>query len=456
MNKIAIDVHNLQKIYALYPSPHDRLKQLLFGKWKKYFQEYPALKNINFSVGLGECVGIIGRNGSGKSTLLQILAGTMSQTAGTVTVNGRVAAVLELGSGFNPDFSGRQNVMLYASLFELSSAQIEARMSKIEEFADIGEFIDHPVKTYSSGMQARLAFAVIAHVDADILIIDEALSVGDAAFNQKCMRFIREFKKRGSILFVSHDMGAINAFCDKAIWINEGEVQYCGSAKDASERYYSFMQNLNSGLNTASHGEREIPGLIFEPPMQEADATILSSLVVSQECGTVVDQVQRVKCFGFNIDSNRHGNGDARIIDVKFLTTAGHRIDLCKSGTEVVVRMRIAAIQDVAMPIVGFIIKDRHGQPLIGGNTFHSYEAAPVGARAGEFWEVEFVFKLPILAIGDYSIVAAIGSGTLAEHIHLDWVHDAVLFKVTETSIDGVIVGVPLDKIRMTVYSPVI
>jgi lipopolysaccharide transport system ATP-binding protein len=457
MQDTAIDVRGVRKVFEIYARPQDRVKQLLFGRWRNYHQDFHALKGISFEVLRGQCVGIIGRNGAGKSTLLQILTGTMQATEGRVVVQGRVAAVLELGSGFNPDFTGRQNALMYGSLYGLSSKEVNERMPAIESFAGIGAFIDRPVKTYSSGMQARLAFSVIAHVDADVLIIDEALSVGDAAFTQKCMRFLRNFKQRGSILFVSHDMGAVSAFCDEAIWIEAGELRYRGSAKETCERYYAFMQ---TGAEIApAPVERAGPTAGESVPVPEPSAalqpgaTVLHASLASAQDGSLDSGMQKIECFGFNAESKRHGNGNARILDVKFLNTEGQMLDICKGGSEVRVRVQVQAVRDVAMPIVGFIIKDRLGQPLIGGNTYHSYKNHPVAAQQGQFWEVEFGFRLPILTIGDYAITAAIGEGTLAEHEHMDWMHDAVLFKVIETSIDGVIVGAALDLIKMTRYS---
>jgi lipopolysaccharide transport system ATP-binding protein len=452
MDELAIEVRGIRKVFEIYQRPQDRVKQLLFGRWRSYHQDFQALKNVSFHVRRGECIGVIGRNGAGKSTLLQILTGTMQPTEGQVLVQGRLAAVLELGSGFNPEFSGRQNVSMYGGLFGLTNQEVSARMGDIEAFAAIGEFMDRPVKTYSSGMQARLAFSVIAHVDADVLIIDEALSVGDAAFTQKCMRFLRDFKKRGSILFVSHDMGAVTAFCDAAIWIEAGEVRFQGSAKDACELYYAYMQSgQDDGLAVVAR-ETSVPAPA-PAAAEHQGATVVRKIGASVAEGTLDQGTQRIECFGFNPESKRHGNGNARIVGVTFLSSSGSFLEIARGGDDVCIRIQIQALRDVAMPIVGFIIKDRLGQPLIGGNTYHTYKNRPVGAGEGQFWEVEFGFKMPILARGDYSITAAIGEGTLAEHVHMDWMHDAVLFKVIETSIEGVLVGAPLDLIKMTTYS---
>ena len=230
LDDIAISVRNLSKCYQIYDQPHDRLKQSIYPRVQKfvgkppkqYFNEFWALRDVSFQVKKGETVGIIGRNGSGKSTLLQMICGTLNSTGGTIETRGRVAALLELGSGFNPEFTGRENVYMNASVLGLSREEIGARFDDIVAFADIGEFIEQPVKTYSSGMMLRLAFAVIAHVDADILIVDEALSVGDAIFAQKCMRFVRKFQEQGTLLVVSHDENAIKKFCQKALWLSNG------------------------------------------------------------------------------------------------------------------------------------------------------------------------------------------------------------------------------------------
>src|SRR5690606_10580997 len=231
---VAISVRNVGKTFRLYKRPQDRLLER-FSR-KRLFREFHALTDIDFEVQKGETVGIIGRNGSGKSTLLQLICGTLTPSIGEITVNGRVAALLELGAGFNPEFTGRENVFLNATILGLTHEEIEARLDDIFAFADIGDFIDQPVKTYSSGMYVRLAFAVIAHVDADVLIIDEALAVGDALFTQKCMRFLRRFREHGTILFVSHDSHAVTNLCERAVWLRDGHIRRVGKIGRASCR----------------------------------------------------------------------------------------------------------------------------------------------------------------------------------------------------------------------------
>lgn len=452
---VVIQVQNLEKAYHIYDNPHDRLKQIFFGWRKNYFRNFLALQNVTFDVLKGQSVGIIGRNGAGKSTLLQLLTGTLTPSNGKVVVKGKVAAVLELGSGFNPEFSGRENIYLYASLFELKKSTIEKRFQKIVDFSELADFIDQPVKTYSSGMQARLAFSVIAHVDADILIIDEALSVGDAFFAQKCMRFLRQFQENGTILFVSHDLAAVTAFCDQAIWLDKGIIRDAGTAKEVCEKYFAqlYMQHSAGGVSSVAVSVGDGP---TEKQTQtiESKNTILEQKVVQTKDKTLPSGAQHIESFGFNLISAAFGTGDATITSVEFTDAQDNQLSACEGEQQVIVRITAKAIHDVNMPIIGFIIKDRLGQPLIGGNTFHAYKASPVRVDGGNLLEAEFHFKLPILAIGDYSIVGAIANGTLQEHVQLHWMHDAVLFKVVASSIDGVIVGAPLDKIILTSKTP--
>lgn len=235
---VAIRVANLGKCYQIYHQPQDRLKQALWRGRKQFYREFWALRDVSFEVRKGETIGIIGRNGSGKSTLLQLIVGTLNPTGGDVETNGRIAALLELGSGFNPDFTGRENVYLNGAILGLSREEIDARFDAIVEFADIGEFIDQPVKTYSSGMMVRLAFSVSINVEPDILIVDEALAVGDMGFQLKCMERLDQLTKSGiTMLFVSHDISAVKAFCSKAIYLAEGRVKAIGSASDMAELY---------------------------------------------------------------------------------------------------------------------------------------------------------------------------------------------------------------------------
>ncbi|WP_411726933.1 ABC transporter ATP-binding protein [Methyloglobulus sp.] len=247
MTEIAIRVQNLSKCYQIYDVPGDRLKQFVAPRLqrlagqspKQYFREFWALKDVSFEIKKGETVGIIGRNGSGKSTLLQMVCGTLNPTSGRIQTDGRIAALLELGSGFNLEFTGRENVYMNAAVWGLSNEEIEASFNDIVAFADIGDFVDQPVKTYSSGMFVRLAFAVAVHVHPDILVVDEALSVGDIAFQNKCMEKIKAIKETGtSILFVSHDLSTVQIICDRVIWMKGGSQKMVGYPVDVCQEYY--------------------------------------------------------------------------------------------------------------------------------------------------------------------------------------------------------------------------
>ncbi|NDH69275.1 MAG: ABC transporter ATP-binding protein, partial [Gammaproteobacteria bacterium] len=272
---IAIKVENLSKCYQIYEQPRDRLKQFILPHLQRalgqepnhYYQEFWALKDISFEVKKGETIGIIGRNGSGKSTLLQILCGTLNPTSGSFTTNGRIAALLELGSGFNPEFTGRENVYMNAAVLGLRTEEVDQRFNDIVTFADIGQFIEQPVKTYSSGMMVRLAFAVIAHVDADILVIDEALAVGDAFFTQKCMRFLRKFMETGSVLFVSHDTSAVLNLCNRAILLSLGEVIQINTPQKVIEKYlvdfYESFQKTDTNDDSIYHQYTTLTVLYF-------------------------------------------------------------------------------------------------------------------------------------------------------------------------------------------------
>lgn len=240
--EVSISVNNISKCYQIYDKPSDRLMQMLARGKKQYFREFWALRDISFKVGRGETIGVIGRNGSGKSTLLQMICGTVSPTSGVIQTRGRVAALLELGAGFNTEFSGRENVFLNAAILGVSREEIAEKMEKILRFSELGDFLDQPVKTYSSGMYSRLAFSIAIHVDPDILIVDEALAVGDARFVAKCMRRIKDIQSQGAtILFVSHDVGSVRTLCERAIWLDKGCMQDQGDVFPVTGRYMEFM-----------------------------------------------------------------------------------------------------------------------------------------------------------------------------------------------------------------------
>ncbi|HZJ96431.1 MAG TPA: ABC transporter ATP-binding protein, partial [Oligella sp.] len=327
-SELAIEVLNISKSYATYKSSLQHVFSLLFGTAKKTTSTFNALTDVSFTVNKGETLGIVGSNGAGKSTLLQIICGTLYPTSGSVTVHGKFAALLELGAGFNPEFTGRENVYLSAAVYGLTHAQIDARLNDILSFAEIGEFIDKPVKTYSSGMFVRLAFAIIAHVDADILVIDEALAVGDIYFTQKCMRFLKAFAEQGTLLFVSHDTTSVVNLCDRAIWLKNGQMQKIGNARDVSEAYLSSVY------------ENKLP----------------DTVTITGDDGSVFESAQ-------------FGVGGGRILSCLLLDAEGNNLRILDRAQSIVVQVEVQALQIINQPIVGFFIKNRLGQHLFGTNT---------------------------------------------------------------------------------------
>lgn len=283
---IAVKVENLSKCFHIYDRPRDRLLQMFARGRKQYYREFWALKDVSFEIKKGETVGIIGRNGSGKSTLLQIICGTLSPTSGTVEIQGRVAALLELGSGFNPEFTGRENVYMNAAVLGLSKEEVNLRFDEIEAFADIGEFIEQPVKTYSSGMMVRLAFSVAVHVKPDILIVDEALAVGDIVFQMKCLDKMEEIRSRGTtILFVSHSQEQVKRFCTSAVWLEHGVVQQIGESNYVSDQYRDRSMRASATVNARQPGDHaahasDAPALLKSVEVSSAEMAPFDPLTV--------------------------------------------------------------------------------------------------------------------------------------------------------------------------------
>ncbi len=441
-SEIAIKVSHLSKCYQIYDKPRDRLLQMLSRGRKQYYREFWALNDVSFEVKKGETVGIIGRNGGGKSTLLQMICGTLNPTSGHVKTQGRIAALLELGSGFNPEFTGRENVYMNASILGLSHEKIDARFNDIAAFADIGDFIEQPVKTYSSGMMVRLAFAVIAHVNADILVIDEALAVGDAFFTQKCMRFLRAFMKTGTVLFVSHDTASIKNLCNHAIWFEKGRMMQAGAPKDICERYLEAFYEAVQGESSTT--QLRIPKIIKKaPPIQDQRRNVLNHSNLRND----------LQIFAFNPDAPSFGKGGARIKTAQLLDKNNAPLAWAVGGEQVKLRITAQTHQALNGPIIGFSIKDRLGQELFGDNTFLTYHDQFIACPSGNKIQAEFVFYMPRLPSGEYSIGVAIADGTQDDHIQHHWMHDAVLFKSESSSVSSGLVGIPMQDITLQVIS---
>lgn len=307
MSNVTVDVNNLSKVYKLYDKPTDRLKEALNPMGKAYHKEYYALKDVSFQISKGETIGIVGKNGSGKSTLLKMLTGVVTPSEGSLSVNGKVSALLELGAGFNNDYTGKENVFLNGTLMGIPREEMERRYDDIVAFADIGDYIHQPVKTYSSGMFVRLAFAVAINVDPDILIIDEALAVGDTRFQLKCMDKFLEFKKRGiSIIFVSHDTNAIKRFCDRTLWINEGELIADGPTDVVTDQYLDYLRMLDveAGVKHASEDEVENEEVVVNvaPSYENVDIAKLVKVSILNEKGLNVENISHGEKIKIKVD----------------------------------------------------------------------------------------------------------------------------------------------------------
>ncbi|QWU99352.1 ABC transporter ATP-binding protein [Francisella salimarina] len=441
---IAIRVKNVSKAYEIYSQPIDRLKQIIFPRIRKllrlkpksYCQKFWALKDISFEIKKGDTVGIIGLNGSGKSTLLQIICGTLSPTEGTAHSNGRVAALLELGSGFNPEFTGRENVYLNASILGLTEEEITDRFDKIIEFADIGDFIEQPVKTYSSGMVVRLAFAVIAHVDADILVVDEALAVGDAVFTQKCMRFIRRFQKRGTLLFVSHDTSSVINLCKSVVWLSEGSICEYGPSKIVSENYlqYTLQKEYGDKVSLSNISETgENPNNVTKDLEEE--------LFVDYNSHTVVcDNVEMARGWE---------TGHGKIISVAIERQDNEEVTFFRGGEKVRLLIKFKADKHINKPIIGFLWRDKLGQDLFGENTLPYTNLVPTNISIDKVYCAKFEFTLPMLPNGKYTVCATLGEGSLYEHVQHHWLHDALIVNVSSSKVRWGLVGVQFDNIKI-------
>ncbi|HLK65087.1 MAG TPA: ABC transporter ATP-binding protein [Bryobacteraceae bacterium] len=378
-------LQNVSKLYRLYRRPSDRLRELLPGSEPRH-TDFWALREISFSVEKGETLSLVGPNGCGKSTLLQIVAGILQPTAGRVVTRGRIAALLELGAGFNPEFSGRENVYLNGEIMGLSRQDIAKALPSIEAFAEIGEFIERPVKEYSSGMYVRLAFSTAIHVDPEILIVDEALAVGDAVFANRCVRKFQELRERKiTVLFVSHDLGLVKQLSDRAILLLHGRIEAQGQPKDVINRYI---------------------GLVLE----------------RQEPQTKKEE--RIR------GSFRHGDGASEILGVQILNANGEAVALVSSGESVTVRVRCRFSQAKSDPMVGILIRTRIGMDVYGTNT--AIEQADLGDfEAGDELEVDFHIEC-WLTPQTYTLTVATQNADGTSH---DWLDDAIAFDVVDARV---------------------
>jgi len=397
---LALRVEKVSKQYRIYERPGDRLKESLTRGRLRRHKEFWALRNIDFQIEKGTTVGIVGPNGCGKSTLLQIISGTLTPTHGDVWHEGRIAALLELGAGFDPEFTGVENVYMNASLLGLSRRETDELFPGIERFAEIGQFLYQPVKSYSSGMYVRLAFAIAASVNPDILIIDEALAVGDAVFQHRCLRRLNELHERGTtILFVSHDAAAVRALCSRALLLKNGELIADGKPAEVLNHYQKLVMEREKAYEaeTSDTKKAELPEAETIEPLQY---------------------------------SYRHGDGSAEIIAATLHDAANHQLHVIDSGDSVRLRVVSRFLRDVQNPVIGFLIRNRHGLHAYGTNTKEQQiEFGEV--KSGEVISVTFSFEC-WLGIDQYSISLAAHS---PEGEAYDWLDAALFFKVINRSL---------------------
>ncbi len=350
---VAIKVENLSKCYQIYENPHDRLLQMIMCGRIQYYREFWALKNVSFEIPKGQTIGVLGKNGAGKSTLLQILCGTLSPTSGSMYLNGRIAALLELGAGFNPEFTGIENVYLNGQILGLDKIVIDSKIEEIKTFADIGDFIYQPVKTYSSGMFARLAFSVAVHVEPDILIVDEALSVGDSWFQHKSMARMKSLMSRGcTVLFVSHSIESVRALCQKAIWLENGSIKSYGDATVVTNEYMNdvFVEH-NRLVIEANYGEKnaEISNASLITPRD------LSETDKKNDAAQILDNKTIIQVIGISV-----------------VNSLGFSTDKLYQSEQFKIEIHVKALNDIENISIGFLLKDQFGQELIGESVFNS------------------------------------------------------------------------------------
>lgn len=433
---IAIRITNISKCYEIYDTPRERLKQFIMprvrriaGKAdKQYFREFWALKDVSFEIKKGETVGIIGRNGSGKSTLLKIICGTLTPTGGSIQTNGRIAALLELGSGFNPEFTGRENVRMSCALLGLSPEETDARFDEIAAFADIGDFIEQPVKTYSSGMFVRLAFAVNVVSEPDIMIVDEALSVGDMNFRAKCMTALARIQESGAtVLFVSHDVGAVKSLCSRGVYLEHGMVKTIGKASDVAELY---IRNMREEMNKETQqSSRHVPVDRMTVPKIKKE-----NVQITEESKIVLKRSDK---FDKRVATFRYGTGGVKITYVELLNMADESIQLVEFNQEVKIRIYIESFSEDRIS-VGFHIRDDKKINLVGAG-FSQVELEPLNVISGNKYVIDYLLCMPFQE-GNYSIRTQISSpviiGESAEF--LDVVEDAIVFQVGRRAVSRI------------------
>lgn len=437
----ALSLRGVSKRYRLYTRPQDRVKEILsFGR-KSYGEDFLALNDINLEVERGTTLGILGRNGAGKSTLLKIISGVLSPTDGAVEVNGRLA-LLQLGAGFNAEFTGRENVLLNGLILGIEREEMLARFDEIEAFADLGDFMDRPVKTYSSGMRARLGFAVAINVEPDILVLDETLSVGDAVFKQVGLQKMRDMRDQGTtILFVSHSMGMVKNFCSEAILLHKGELIAQGGTSETLDRYQALLSGTKSEPGRQNSGR---------PSEQGAEQSIEYDIDDDDEVSEPSFKEDPGLANGVRA-SLRHGTGEARISNVEVLNGQGDPVEMVSAGTGITVRVHLSYAEQVKGSNLSITLRNQAGLDIFATST--KQEKTPLRQRKlGERVIVDFNFDVP-LQPGSYSITAAV-SPPQGNHAYMDWVDVAAVFKILRPDTGGNIKGLVYLPTEVRIHGP--
>ena len=417
--EISIKVDKVCKIYNLYNKSIDRLKEAIFPQKHQYHREHYALKNISFEVKKGETFGIIGTNGAGKSTLLKMITGVAVPTSGTIVTNGKISALLELGAGFNKNYTGRENVYLNGTMMGYTKEEMQSRIDNILEFADIGEFIDQPVKTYSSGMFARLAFAVAINVEPEILIVDEALSVGDVFFQNKCYKKFEELRsKNTTVIFVSHDIGTVRRMCSRVLWIEHGEQQMVGESGEVCTQY------TNS---------------ILDKRGKEADKD-RNVHVNHMKYNVKHFDLENYPAISYTNDSIL--NDDVKIISAFLLDEFGERVSDCRVNRMHTLSIIFESKIDIENCIAGFVIETVKGLWIINCNSVMCGERMPFKVEKNTFSRIDFHFIMPAIANGDYVVGVAISQGGTLDFKVLTWLYNVLYLQVSDSGDTSAILNI--------------
>lgn len=416
-NDLSIEVKDLVKVYNLYNSSADRLKEIFSIRGKKFHDSYYALNGINFSVKKGETFGIIGTNGAGKSTLLKLITGVATPTEGAVNVHGKISALLELGAGFNKDYTGIENIYLNGTMMGYSREEMKQRIDSIVEFADIGDFIYQPVKTYSSGMFARLAFAVAINIEPEILIVDEALSVGDVFFQNKCYKKFEELRKKNiTVIFVSHDIGTVKQLCSRVLWLEHGIQQMVGDSVEVCNEYSNsilkkrakeFEKNNNTEFKESVSITKELK-LEYYPEITYTNESILDE--------------------------------DVKIISSFISDHNGKRVSSCLAGENYTISIVFSTKRDIPECIAGFVIETVKGLWVINCNSIASGLKDTFPVKKDTINKIDFTFQMPKLVNGDYVVGVAISEGSVLDFKVLTWLYNVLYMQITNVgNNDGIL-----------------